>query len=103
MDPHRIGELRSLAYHQAVVERLDGAMLDRARARACRWSEGGGRATPHLHRWRQLLDGRREDLIAVLTADTEEARTLRSTSPFAGELAPRERWAIWAEVREKVQ
>jgi len=39
-------------------------------------------------------------LLAVLQADTDDARALRQATPFAGVVEPRERWRIWREVRE---
>lgn len=53
-----------------------------------------------MHRWQELLDGPMSELIDVLTSPSEEARVLRQSSPFAGVLAPRERWALLAEVKE---
>lgn len=52
-----------------------------------------------IRRWQQLLDGPVEALIEVLTSSDESARVLRQSSPFAGVLAPRERWAILADVK----
>jgi hypothetical protein len=55
---------------------------------------------PWVHRWQELLDGPTSELIAVLTSPNEGARVLRQSSPFAGVLTPRERWALLAEVKE---
>lgn len=107
MDPHRLSQLRSLAYHREIVRRLevDGAALrERAKRTIARW-----RATtrtgpqPYLDAWERLLDGPSEALVAVLVADTDEAATLRSCTPFAGVLAPKERWAIWRRQPEELR
>lgn len=52
-----------------------------------------------IREWQRLLDGPVEVLIDVLTSPDESARVLRQSSPFAGVLTPRERWAILAEVK----
>lgn len=53
-----------------------------------------------MHRWQELLNGPTSELIDVLTSPNEQARVLRQSSPFAGVLTPRERWALLAEVKE---
>lgn len=53
-----------------------------------------------IRQWQQLLDGPVEALIDVLTSPDEDARVLRQSSPFAGVLSSRERWAILAEVKK---
>jgi hypothetical protein len=100
MDAHRLAELRSLAYHRAVADRIgrDQLVLDRARDRVHTWI-AEGRAPYYANLWDQLLSGPRERLLEVLEADTEESRALRQATPFAGVIEPRERWRIWEEVR----
>jgi hypothetical protein len=104
VDPHRIGELRSLAYHREVEKRVraDSTLIGRARAVAQAWL--AEQKAPHLMRaWLEILEGPSEGLTRVLTEDTERARDLRSASPFAGTLSPKERWRIWALVREQCE
>jgi hypothetical protein len=55
---------------------------------------------PWIREWQQLLDGPTGALIEALTSPAEEARVLRQSSPFAGVLAPRERWTLLNEVKE---
>jgi hypothetical protein len=40
-----------------------------------------------------------DELAGAITADDEAGRDLRQCSPFAGVLAPAERWAIVRQVR----
>jgi hypothetical protein len=100
MDPHRLAEIRSLAYHRAVLEKIDRdpAVLERARA-TVRAMLAEGRSAHYARAWQDLLSGPGPRLREVLVADTEEARALRQATPFAGALAPRERWRIWSEAR----
>jgi len=104
MDLHRIGELRSLAYHREVARRIemDAAILTNARALASRWL-AEGKAPWAMERWLGLLAAGGAPLSQALTEDSESARHLRSCSPFAGTLTARERWRIWSEVRRRYQ
>jgi hypothetical protein len=90
---HRTAERRSLALHRLVADRLDDAVLDRARGRIATLP------SPYAERWRALLDGPREELLGVLLADDERARDLRQCTPFAGEVGAGDRWRIIREVR----
>lgn len=104
VDPHRLAELRSVAYHRAIVARWQS--LD-AEAGARRFLvKHGARAEasrPYLERWRALLDGPRAALFERMTADDDDGRALRQCTPFAGMLDPRERWRIWAEVKRDAE
>ncbi len=104
-DAHRIGELRSLAYHRIVAERIrtDPGIVARARAVVAASLAAGGRSNPYHLRWRELLDGPIDDMVATLTSDDEDSRALRSCTPFAGAITARERWALWREVRERIE
>lgn len=104
-DAHRIGELRSLAYHRAVAERLgaDPILIERAQNQVTRAIARGGRALPYHRRWQSLLNGARDELLAVLTTDDEQCRALRQCTPFAGALPARERWALWRRVRAQAE
>jgi acyl-CoA reductase-like NAD-dependent aldehyde dehydrogenase len=100
LDGHRTAERRSLAMHALVAERLDDATVARALERVERWRATPGARDPAvLLRWEQLLRGPRAELAATLTADTPEAGDLRQHTPFAGVVAPSERWRIIREVR----
>jgi hypothetical protein len=99
MEPHRLAEARSLAYHRVVAERLagDGALLERARARVREWLRA--RPAPHYAlAWDAVLARPVADIAAFLCDDGEHARELRQSTPFAGALSPRERWALWRSV-----
>ena len=96
MEPHRLAEVRSLAYHRAVAERLarEPAILERARARVRGWL----RSTPAPHyavAWNELLSRPLDEIGEFLNDDGERARELRQSTPFAGVLDPRERWRLW--------
>jgi len=51
-------------------------------------------AVAYIEAWQALIDGPLPKLLAVLTDDSETSRDLRQTTPFAGVLKPRERWAL---------
>ena len=100
MDPHRLAEKRSIAYHRAVLERLERepAILERARRRV-EAMIADGRLPHDARQWQEVLSGTAEVLREALLADTEKWRALRQSTPFVGVLSPRERWAIWRLLR----
>jgi len=98
MDRHLIAQERSLAAHRLIASRLvtDPSSVQRAMARLERWNQ-----TNHMHphwfaAWSEALDLPLSELAELISdpANTD----LRQTSPFAGELDARERWAIWRSV-----
>jgi len=89
--------------HHVIAERLDRDSVARARARLARW-DGAGRIHPHYaEAWRRWLDLPLDELRGRLRDPDEGARAMRSVSPFAGELPPRERWRILRSVRERLE
>ncbi|HUH03541.1 MAG TPA: hypothetical protein VML75_16200 [Kofleriaceae bacterium] len=100
MNAHELGEERSIAMHRAVADRLrlHPELLDAARTRVQRWLADGTVHPRYAAAWKELLELPLDQLTAFLTDRSEQARTLRSTSPFAGVLDPRERWRIHREV-----
>lgn len=103
MQPARLDYERSIALHEAVANRLleDPRILDRARRKLEEWIERGGRSTPLLTRWREVLSRPVPEVARFLTDPSEEAAWLRSASPFAGVLDPRTRLAILRKVRQQ--
>lgn len=103
MDPHQLGEERSLEYHREIARRLrtDPRLIENARRLLDTWEAGGGRAQHLFARWRDQLERPLDELAAFLVDSGEEARELRACSPFAGALTPRERWRIWRAVRAR--
>lgn len=95
---HQYPELRSLAYHRAVSSRLDESMVADARRRLNRWRDED-RIHPHwAGKWERVLSGSVAEIATLLLADTERARALRQSSPFAGALTEYERRRILQHV-----
>lgn len=98
----RIIEQRILAQHRRIAERLAKTpeLIDKAKSNLRRWASNCGEdePPPWLVEWQTILDRPLDDVIAILTEGSEHARWLRSCSPFAGALSPRERWQILKEV-----
>jgi hypothetical protein len=101
VNAHRLAEDRSLALHCVIAERIarDPSILERARERVATWI-AEGRAPHYARAWQLVLAGPAAEVIRTLVADTEEGRALRQATPFAGVVEPRERWRIWARVRD---
>jgi hypothetical protein len=94
LDPHRLGELRSLAKYEEVAARLYDARLDEARARAAAWARSSARWSGLAKRWLELIGGPRERLLAAMRDPSSEGAQARSATPFAGALISRGRWAL---------
>jgi len=97
---HRTAELRSIAFHTIVADRLDEALLKLATARVERWiADGGPVPASAALRWWDILQKPRAELAPLLIEDSEEMRDLRQNTPFAGSVPARERWRIVTEIR----
>ena len=89
---------RGLALHHAVAERLRAhpELIEIARENLSRWYADAGRSQPYLGEWRRILDLPLEGILSLMEQDSERMAALRQSSPFAGILAPAERWAVYA-------
>jgi hypothetical protein len=96
---HRRIDDRSVALHHAIAERLRSRpeLLEIARDNLNRWYPGAGRSRPYLDRWRQILDRPLDEMLSLIGREDEEMTALRQSSPFAGILDPKERWAIYSQ------
>jgi hypothetical protein len=102
MDPHRLAEERSVAYHRVIAERLrrQPKILENGRKRVQTWLASGTEAPFYARKWAEVLAGDPSSIASFLTERSELADELRQSSPFAGALDPRERWQIWRETRD---
>ncbi len=98
---HRVADMHALAYHRLIAERLDPAIVERARRRLERW-EAQGRINPlWAAKWRRILSRSLPDIAKAISADTPNARDLRQTSPFAGVLNEHERRQLHEAVEQR--
>jgi hypothetical protein len=88
---HRAPELRSLAYHRAVADRLDERVIDDARKRLRRWREGDRIDPRWADAWEKVLRQPPSQVAKLIASDSKRARELRQSSPFAGVLTEQER------------
>lgn len=97
LEGHARIDARSVALHRAIAAKLRAApeLLAIAHDNLRRWSATAGRSQPYLAAWEQLLALPLDDLLHRLDQDTEQMRAMRQTSPFAGVLTPKERWAVY--------
>lgn len=98
-DPHDRAERRSRAYHAAVARRLRRETVRTAIHQLWRWSEEGNIDPRYAEEWEALLGRPLPEIKRVLAEDSQRARDLRQSSPFAGALSERERRKILDEVR----
>ena len=96
---HRRAELLSLGYHRVVAQRLDDRLVRQAGRRLRRWQAEGKLPAQIGAAWQTLLDSPREEIAAVISADSQLSRDLRQSTPFAGALSEQERARLLALVR----
>ena len=99
-------EERSIALHRAVAERIRGnpklmeeAIINLQRYLKQSFSDSRKPISP-LVEWQELLENQPlEEILDFMVSDSERARRLRQSSPFAGILTPQERWRIYEAYR----
>jgi hypothetical protein len=97
MQTHQEIDLRSLALHRLVADKIrqDMSLLDKARATLKRWyAIASPRTFGYLDVWQGLLDADVETCLAVATEQSERADALRQASPLACLLTNQERFAF---------
>jgi hypothetical protein len=98
MSDHQRIDRQVAAMHGVIAARIrsgDLSPLARARANLQRWEQQfGGVLPPAYVEWVAILDSGLEGVLRVLEGGDEDAVRIRSSSPFAGVLSPRERWEI---------
>lgn len=99
VDRHRLGELRSLAYHRTLAPQLRRPMVDRARVKLDRWEREGRIDGRHAAEWRKVLGLPLRQVRHAIGADDARGRDLRQNSPLAGLISEPERRKIIESVR----
>ena len=98
-DPHRLAQLRSLAYHRVLARRLDQSTVDEARHTLWEWRHKGTIDPRWADEWESILERPLAEIRHVLASDEPYAADLRQSSPFAGLLTEPERRRILEEIR----
>jgi hypothetical protein len=105
---HQFIDEFNLAYHCAVAQilrREPEAVITRARQNIARWIQSdvydeGER--PSLFEWDKILvESSVEELIAIITEDSDEGQRLRQSTPFTGILPKQQRTAILADCEKR--
>lgn len=91
---HRPAELRALAYHRAVAQRLDAWTVKEALHRLRRWRSERKIDPRYADQWEEILSWPLPRISRLISQDSERARALRQSSPFAGVLHERERQRV---------
>ena len=95
-DPHRVPELRSLAYHRAIAPRLRRPMIDEAGRKLRRWRDEGKVDPRYVETWETVFAMPMIEIRKAIVADDEHGRNLRQNSPLAGLLSEPERRKVLA-------
>jgi hypothetical protein len=101
---HQFIDYFALACHRAVAERLrrePETIIKIARENLARWKASGvfdkGEVLS-LSEWEKILnESNVEELIAIITEDSDEGQRLRQSTPFAGVLSEDGRLKILAD------
>jgi hypothetical protein len=93
-DPHRVAELRSLAYHRALAPRLRRPMIDEARRKLDRWESAGKMDPRYSSAWAEVFELPMGEIRKIISADDARGRDLRQSSPLAGLISEPERRKI---------
>lgn len=83
---HRLADARSLAIHVVLAEQAlkDPALVNRAKALLARWErQQQPHIAPWLKEWQNLVRRPVGELLATMTALTEDGARLRQSSPFS--------------------
>lgn len=99
---HAILDARSLALHCKAAERLaaEPALLDKARGILAKWIVRRGDDVPRDFReWERKLSRPLPELLAFMTAQSDEAVRMRQSSPFPALLTPDVRNRIYEAFR----
>lgn len=88
---HRPAELRGLAYHRAVAQRLDPQVIRDARVQLNRWRSEGKIDERYAARWERVLSRPIDRIARAISQDSQTARDLRQNSPFTGVLSEPDR------------
>jgi hypothetical protein len=99
-------EERSIALHRAVAERIreNPKLMEEATNNLHQhlqqsFSEGR-KPVSSLLEWQELLENQSLDqVLEFMVSDSEKARRLRQSSPFAGIITLQERWRIYEAYR----
>ncbi len=98
MSDHERIDRQVAAMHRVIAERLragDLSPLEKARSNLERWEQQFGGVLPAGYlAWVAILDSGLDAALRVLEGEDQESVRIRSSSPFAGVLSPRERWEI---------
>ena len=94
-DHNRINA-RSLVMHRVIAEKLmqNSELLQKAKDNIKRWRMHGVEVSA-FKEWENIIDSGLNNVIRIITANTEESARLRQSTPFTGILTPKERKNIY--------
>lgn len=106
IDSHQFLDWVNLTLHREIAARLKAdtvTVLERARQNIQRWKPAhvGTISEGALIEWENLLATKKpEELIAIITEDSDEGQRLRQSTPFTGILTQAERDELWRRCEE---
>ncbi len=98
MNMQKRSDERSIALHKEIAEKLrhNPVLWEVPRKNLERWKQSQNGLSHALEEWERILHQKnKEQILALLESDSEEAKRLRSSSPFTGILSESERKKIF--------
>lgn len=97
VEPHYERDKEKLRLHEKVAEHLlrdPEHVLDIARSNLRHWQAASG-PEPYYEKWEHILaTSSVDEIVSLITEDSERGRDLRQSTPFVGVISPAERDAI---------
>jgi uncharacterized protein (DUF2384 family) len=95
---HMFADALSLSLHSIAARKIlrEPSCIEKAQRTLERWLEKHRRAPEPFAEWQRILTGTPQEIAAVALSMTEEAIRLRSSSPLACLVTPKERAGIYA-------
>ncbi len=106
MNMQKRSDERSKALHTEIAKKLRNSpeLWNIPKNNIRRWKEERKTVIPAIREWEHILNEySREQILAVLESDSEEAVRLRSSSPFTGILNDTERKIIFESFSKNIQ
>lgn len=104
---HELRDAEKLALHERIAQHLiadPNRVIAIARSNLTRWHTAQAVEDVYVQEWQQILTTLSiSDLVQLITADTDEGRRLRQSTPFVGVVSGQERAEALETARRRWQ
>lgn len=103
---HELRDAEKLVLHERIAHHLmedPSRVIAIAQSNITRWHAAEAVEDVYAAEWQQIIAMSVTDLVQLITADTDEGRRLRQSSPFVGVVTGQERAAAFETARRRWQ